>query len=659
MSLVIVFPLLRQLTLDGYDLYPGPRGDRQLSLELDTGPWLILGVNGLGKSTLLLLMRYLLAGAVRVRPPGFAGERDDLQALFNRFFAVRVGDDARNATGSLSVAFGQTHIKVTRRLSNLSLLGAEVHDANGRVTALADETQYRAALSRLMGLEQFADVLRSLDHIVFYLETRQSLIWDGQAQFEIFRALLTPATSAALRKLEGEIISADSSARNLQAILTRMVKNRDRELGKQQSADATRARLVSLQASLQEAKANEQQLRQELDGLEQERDDARLQLKRAEKALDDAAQTYEGLKFETLRSAFAGVPSTAQYLYLKLMSDRICLACGQDAEDAARESEERLSQGRCVVCGQLHPPSISSELPDDWKAKAEEAFFGLEGARSVLVENRKTYEDRAARAAQVRDRLHVVRRTADDHKSQIDRLAKDLPVGDVARLEQEQTRIATMADQVREFQEERKRAEAEISGLLKALKTEAERLASRLQERFNEIAKPFFAEQVQLVYAPRETRIGQAGQLFSFPAFEVEMTSGATAGQFIRRAADQVSLSQREYLDVIFRMVLLDVIGDGGGSLVIDGPEGSVDAVFAERAGKLFARFAAQSGANAILACNIVEGGFIPFTLENYSGSAARDRVVNLLDQAAPTAALRELRPLYQKKVDEILESRP
>lgn len=106
-------------------------------------------------------------------------------------------------------------------------------------------------------------------------------------------------------------------------------------------------------------------------------------------------------------------------------------------------------------------------------------------------------------------------------------------------------------------------------------------------------------------------------------------------------------------------MVLLDVLGDGGGSLVVDGPEGSVDAVFAERAGDLFALFASQPGANAILACNIVEGGFIPHTLQNYPGPLARTRVVNLLDQAVPTAALRDLRPLYIAKVDEILGRAP
>ena len=655
---MITFPLLRRLTLSDYGLYPGPQQDGVIDLQMGPGPWLILGVNGLGKSTLLLLMRYLLAGSVRPRDAGFAGEREDVQPVYNRLFAARVGDDARNATGTLEVGFGDQALKVVRSLANLSLMSAELLGPGGQVTTLTDEVAYRATLARLMGLEQFADVLRTLDHVVFYLEARQPLIWEGQAQFEIFRALLTPATSAQLRKLEGEIISADSSARNLNAIVTRMIKTRERELGKLRSQDATRARLASLQAALQEARASEQVLRQELDVLEEERDAARLLLKRGEKSVDDAAQTYERLKFDTLRSAFTGVPPTEQYLYLKLLSDRICLACSQPAEEAALQAEDRLAKGLCVVCGSPHGVT-STGLPDGWRETAEQAFAQLETARFALVETQKTYNDRAGRALQTSDRLDAVRRSADGHLIQIAKLAKDLPVGDVARLDQEQSRITAMAEQVKAFIAERSEAEAKIESLLAALKAEAERFSNQLQTRFNDIARPFFAERVQLVYAPRETRIGQAGKVFSFPAFEVEMTSAATAEQFIRRKAEQVSLSQREYLDLIFRMVLLDVFGGGGGSLVVDGPEGSVDAVFAERAGDLFAAFAAQQGANAILACNIVEGGFIPHALGGYPRAEARSRVVNLLDQAAPTAALRSLRPEYEAKVDTILGRKP
>ncbi len=106
-------------------------------------------------------------------------------------------------------------------------------------------------------------------------------------------------------------------------------------------------------------------------------------------------------------------------------------------------------------------------------------------------------------------------------------------------------------------------------------------------------------------------------------------------------------------------MVLIEVLGDGIGTLVIDGPEGSLDAVFAGRAGDLFASFSDGNRTNVVLACNIVEGGFIPHTLARFDIPARPSRVINLLEQAMPTQAFVQLRPLYQEKVREILARDP
>ncbi|MEJ2815018.1 hypothetical protein [Caulobacter sp. CCG-8] len=652
---MISFPLLRRLKVEGYQLYPGPHADGVMDIQLGPGPWLILGVNGLGKSTLLFLMRNLLVGAVRVRPAGFGGDRSDIQNLGDRFFAVRVGDDARSAMGKLEVAFGGETLTVVRRLSNLTLVSAEIHGPGGAVERIDNEEVYRSALARLMHLETFEDALRIVDHIAFFLEARRPLIWDQAAQFEIFRALLMPEQSARLRTLEGRIVSADSSARNVSAVIYKITQDRNKEATRQKSEGQTRARLALLHGAITELKDAEEALQTQLEGLEEERDNARLQLKRADSEVAAAAQDYERFKFDTLRSAFQGIRPTEQYLFLKLATDRICLACGQQADEAAAIVQERVDKGLCPVCGSQHASSDGAPLPEGWRERARGTYAKLETVRAVLAENQKTYDDRAERASKSDKQLLDVRQKIETHRLEIHKLSKLLPAGDAEKLTKEQSRITSFMEQMKEFQAERTTAEGEIEALLADLKRKAEAISDQLQARFDAIAKPFFAEHVRLVYAPRDVRIGQSGKQFPLPAFEVEMTSGATHGDYVRRKAEQVSLSQREYLDLIFRMVLLNVLGESGGSLVVDGPEGSVDAVFAERAGDLFATFASTPNSNAILACNIVEGGFIPRTLQAYPGDQRSSRVINLLDQAVPTAALRDLSPLYMEKVTHIL----
>jgi hypothetical protein len=651
----IAFPRIERVTVHGYDLYPGTGDSRELDLKLGVGPWLVLGVNGLGKSTLLLLMRYMLTGAVRTRGPGFAGERDDLQAVNNRFFAVRVLDGAQNATASIEIHIGDAQLLVERSLSNLALIKAVV--SQGQSTQeITDEAAYREAFTALVGVSQFEDVVRALDHLIFYLEVRQSLIWDGAAQFELFRALLTPNLSADLRRLEGEIVSADSAARNLSATLFKITSRRQKEAVRKVNADDTRARIAAAQGELDALLKDEITLTDELDQAETERGDYNLQVKRAEKELDDAAQAYEKLKFEVLRQAFASVSPTDQYVFLKLISEKICLACNQNAPDAAKEIQARSDAGHCVVCG--NPRKFDANVEDIGeaiKSKAVDAYESMAARRGELEDLRRQFIGSNELVYALQKKLSAIRLDAEAKHATIRGLKKNLPAEESLELSREEDRIVTLREQVQVFRNERALAEQKIDELLTQLKQATEQVRERLETAFNQRAAPFFAEQVRLVYAPRTTKIGQGGRSFEFPAFEVEMTSGVTLSQFVRRTQEQVSLSQREYLDIIFRMILIDELGSGTGTLVVDGPEGSLDAVFAGRAGELFAHFAEGAAVNVVLACNIIEGGFIPRTLLNYPGERRRSRVVNLIEQASPTQALVSLRSLYVAKVDEIL----
>lgn len=656
---LIAFPRIERVSVRSYDLYPGLGESKELCLELGGGPWLVLGVNGLGKSTLLLLMRYLLTGAVRARGAGFAGDRDDLQAVNNRFFAVRVLDGARDSVATIEVSVGDAKLVVERSLSNLTLIKAVI-TRDGVSEEIGSEENYRAAFTALMGVAQFEDVVRALDHLTFYLEMRQPLIWDGAAQFELFRALLTPNLSADLRRLEGEIVSADSAARNLSATLFKITAKRQKEAIKKVSASDTRARIAAAQGELDALLKDEIKLSEELDGAETQRSDYNLQVKRAEKELDDAAQVYEKIKFDVLRQAFAGVNPTDQYIFLKLISEKICIACNQAAPDAAKEMQTRSDTGHCVVCGNPRKFDTNVEyIGDAAKNKAVEAYEALESRRRELDDLRRQFITSNDFVYALHKKLSAVRLNAETKHGTIRQLKKNLPAEEGLELSREEDRIVTLREQVQIFRQERTIAEQKIDELLVQLKNATEEIRERLEGAFDRRAEPFFAEQVRLVYAPRTAKIGQGGRSFEFPAFEVEMTSGATLSQFVRRTQEQVSLSQREYLDIIFRMILIDELGSGKGTLVVDGPEGSLDAVFAGRAGDLFARFAMGDTANVILACNIIEGGFIPHTLSAYLKEQRRSRVVNLIEQAMPTQALINLRDLYMQKVDEILGQDP
>lgn len=654
----ICFPVFQRLDIDEYRLYPGLSNSPGLHLKFTPGPWVVLGVNGLGKSTLLHILKYILTGPARIRGAGFTGDRSDILAIDSRFFAVRVGDSARSAIATAEVRFGSVVVKVSRRLSDLGLVAAIVHGADP-AEQIGDEERYRVVLAGLMGLSHFEDALRVLDRVTFYLESRDSLVWDLAAQFELFRAILTPAKSEELRHLEAEIVSADSSARNLNAVLHKLVSKRDTQQAKHGSAAETRARLAKITADLDAAEAEEISLQKALGSAEERLSDARIELKRADRGADEAARKYEEIKFDVLRHAFAGVKPNEQYVFLKIISEHVCLACGNNAKLAAEELEKRRFENRCLVCGSSrHSDENVVSTASAMQAKAAETFSALQTARTGFREAEEKYKIAEQNYKSIDDKLEIVRQRVDAAKRDVRRLRSRLPVQDQTALARDEDRIEGLRREVINFRKERDEAEEKIAILLEELKAATEAIREKLESEFERHAQDFFAERARLVYAPRKDRIGQAGRLFEFPAFEIELTSGATGGDFVRRSSAQVSLSQREYLDIIFRMSLIKVFGSASGTFVVDGPEGSVDAVFAEKAGNLFSELAKRaSGLTVILACNIVEGAFIPNTLKYYATRDARsDRLVNLMELAAPTAALIAMRKDYRDAVDRIME---
>jgi hypothetical protein len=366
------FPLIESLHVDDYRLYPGKKA-QGLRAHFGPGPWIILGVNGLGKSTLLLMLRYVLVGSVRVRSAGFAGETRDLLSADPRTFASRVFDGAKDATAQLTVRVGPRRFIVTRRLENLALVSFSV---DGAASKNVTEESYRAALADAFGIADFANVVRLVDRLVFtFLENETALIWDTASQYEIFRALVLRQEDATrLRELEGAIVSADSAARNLNAVLFGIMRRQDKERSLQANAATVKAQLATTNADLATAQEQEGKLQRASEVADVRRSDARTRLYKAERAMDDSEGRYEQAKFSVLNVALSSATPTQQYILLKLLSENECIACGAKPTDAVSELERRQSEGRCLICGSKRAAKKSTAASRGLERKARDAY---------------------------------------------------------------------------------------------------------------------------------------------------------------------------------------------------------------------------------------------------------------------------------------------
>ena len=246
---MINFPVFESLVISGYGLYPGPSNpDEGLKIQFHPGLTLVLGANGLGKTTLVRILYRLLTGPFDI--PGLEGRPDlgtirldpkKLRPSNLRTFGERVMDGAHSARAILSLHIGNRKVLIERRLSNLALIRLEIDSTPAEGI---DEKNYQDQITNLAGTPSFGDWILLLRFLIFYFEDRRALVWDPSAQKQILRMLLLPGTKAKRwTKDERQILELDSQMRNLQAV----VGKEEKELAKTETlAEAGDATLKEL-----------------------------------------------------------------------------------------------------------------------------------------------------------------------------------------------------------------------------------------------------------------------------------------------------------------------------------------------------------------------------------------------------------------------------
>lgn len=216
-------PVLKKLVVQNYRLYPGTADQPGIIFDFANGVSILAGINGLGKTTLINMLFRLLVGPYEL-PKDSASAKFGSAAKANvinwpartSFFPQRVADRAKDAWAELTYAIGGTEFSVRRSLANLRI---QAWSMNGQSMQIGnDETHYQNSVCLAADAGQFVDYLTAVKYLTFFNEERRDILWDDQAQRQFYRILFTtPDEAREWVKLEQEISSADSRARNISA----------------------------------------------------------------------------------------------------------------------------------------------------------------------------------------------------------------------------------------------------------------------------------------------------------------------------------------------------------------------------------------------------------------------------------------------------------
>lgn len=665
---MIAFPVIQSLSIKAYGLFPAS-SDAPFITTFRPGPNAIVGVNGSGKSTFIGIALRCLTGPFtlpaptsehefgQVRPRVVHMSRPDRQ-----LFARRVADGAANATATLYVTIAGTVFAIERSLSDLSLVSCAI---GSEAAELAKEEANRESwlqgkLSEAFGVATFFDVLIILRFLVFMLEDRRALVWDPTAQRQIFRVMLPSDRATEYAEAQLAVVSADSAVRNTQSLITRhegqavAAKKRAKNIA---DAEAERRVLVKQAEVLREQGDAAAQARLDAD---KERHAARLERLKSAETRETTIRELERFKMESLSALLGPSHETLKYIVGHLLAEHRCLVCGTDPSPAAPQIDERVRHGECPVCGSKFStkPHVTP-LTDARRAKIARLEKEL-----ALAEQQITLADEEILAASAR----LAKANAEYEALERQRVSLDARIVAVLRkIPTERAAIGSHENDLDALRRILKKERTKLTETEERFRIVVAESVKNVQAMQDEIAdsfqgylKVFLREKANLVYQTVKDRVGQGGASFEFPAFHLSMTGGAVAGETMRDSPGEVSQSQAEFIDLAFRMAIMSVAGNGPATLVVDAPEASLDFLFAERAGQQLAKFSRSVDENRVIVTSYLPSHHLLMSFfQGVRSEREREaRIVNLIRDAAPNAAVRADRAKYEEFLSNVIARR-
>lgn len=654
----IQLPVIERLRVLNYPLYPGA-SKQGLDLAFDKGVTVIAGINGIGKTTLLNLLLRMLVGPTSpsksaARDLGRLSKRTLVASKKFSYFQDRVAVPlGANAVAMLAFSIGSTRVTVTRRLTDLSITMLVVGGKGLKAPANGEFLSQMAELSGLSSAYDFHMVVR---YVQFFTEERLPLLWSPVAQFELFKMLFADLkTAQTLNQHFAEIQRLDTDYRNRfyqHGVRTKRYEEERSKLGVDGSdLTALRTELASTKAELEQVSVEYRAANEKVLNLVAQRDEVGQVIDALENELDGEAHQFSHADAAYIAQALPSMDDKLRLLMQGLGSNQGCFVCGTRGKREAAAISKRLRTHHCFVCNALLPDTKASNVTPLASANLRKIEQRIEKLRNKLSAHQASLAEldsayavalgevrpAASKRYELTTRLRLLSAQIPDTMD-----ASQPPIA--VELEAEKVQLEELASKRNDLND-RYRKQVDL------LASEMSTMENHFAELLTRYAEDFLHEKVSVRFTRNSPfKVATGVSQINLPTFRIAMTSSTHLAVHERLTPTSVSESQKEFLDLAFRMALLDTLaGSGATMLIMETPEASLDSWFIARAAQMIRHFSPDDGQRVLIATSNINGTtMIPALL----GLAARGslkklpenrrrRLVNLMALAEEPGVLR------------------
>lgn len=647
-----------------YALFPG-KGANGFDHTLEPGVTVIVGTNGIGKTTMLNLIYRLLVG-----PYDPFKDEGGIQLTQTRLTELKQFDYFSKRDRGTSVTsivtgefdFGDKHLAVSRRLSDLAITEFLI---DGVSIGASHNESLEPRIRQLCGCGSQYDFHLLVRSLLFFLEEKAAVVWEPKAQMEIFRILFLEGPQATdLSRLASEVQREDSRRRNMLAELNRYRKRHIKAIATASDAGVVAARANEVNERAEVVGENLSKLTEAADNFEKSRDANRQKLDSFKLDLEEANRRLEYLHHQYFASLFPRLPEVAKNVFQNLVGDAGCLVCGTRIPGLGKQFQEMAAEGSCPVCRspkELHETLQTSAEFGSERIAEESKNIGI--LKGNVAELQRAVDEESENYLKVLRELRDLQNEREQLSVEAHTLNRMIPrdSGEIARGE---NYIKVTEEEISALGREIAAKNNDYKLRLEGLRAEIDELATNLTTFFAEYAGSFLAERCNLVFRPQKLMLGQSTEPIEFPTFAVQMTSAVSPSSGTTRTDEtDVSESQKEFIDLAFRMAVLRAYAvatktAASAMVVVETPEASLDSVFVGNAGRMLRSWCTPTdlGRNSVIASSNLNrenmiSSLLGLRLEDAPHPSKEEierRVINLLEVAAENAALRENREHYE-----------
>ena len=654
----IYLPSLKKIQIQNFTLYPN---GLNFEYEFINGVNIIIGGNGMGKTTLVNLIKYSIIGHYK-KDFDFTRTYKDrkiekrilhpVDYYKNRLDNSIVTDSKANVTVNFEInnnLFTVTRCIESITLNSYSLNGKKIEGkiiSQNKYEDLSDDIKheylqkkYEDDISKVSELS-FDDLIFFVNEILYFGEDHKTILWnDGKigndVQNELFNKYFnTPELDKLRQEAERQAKYFDSSARHrsedIRAIKKVLDKVNDSK-NKVDNIESINSKIINIKNEIENVDKqldNKQSYRKKVDNKIQLLNNQINEISVKEANLDKDKKTAENKLFA---NKWQHLHKNYDLYFKSIKTNHICPLCTKEVEDTFAE-EILNNSNNCILCNQeineVESKSLDIEYDEINKLLIEE-HRKLQNYQKEIFENDKILKelDKDFRILSVKKReLQSILRELEFSNSQV-------PKSETDQLQAFYDEIANLEKLKNEFQEKSLIEKNKADEFSKLIEEQISKETNRFSILFSNFAGEFLGVKCSLTYDD----LGDGNRRF-YPVIDGK----------IRQYEEELSESQRFFIDHSFRMSILSFFYTKPTFYIVETPDSSLDISYEKNAAKVFMKFLEKDN-SLILTTNLNNSEFLNHLIELAKNRVSINSLLDIGKKSVIQNASNTLVEIYNK----------